>query len=122
MTKNIEREKARKLRQEQGLSIIEIAEKIGVAKSSVSTWVRDIELSPEQEAYLNHSNTRFRAYTAGARTNRLKFRALRQQYQEEGRIKAREGNLLHAQGCMLYWAEGTKAEQELRFANSDTDM
>ena len=68
------------MRRELGLPINDIAKQIGVSLSSVSTWVRDIELSPEQEAYLNHSNARFRAYRAGGRTNRLKFRDLRRQY------------------------------------------
>ncbi len=106
MTKSIEREQARTLRQEQGLSIIEIAEKVGVAKSSVSMWVRDIVLSPEHEEALRWNNKRIDAQRAGSQANVTKHRALREQYQEEGRIKAREGNLLHSQGCMLYWAEG----------------
>jgi transcriptional regulator with XRE-family HTH domain len=122
MTKNLERDRARQLRKEQGLSIIEIAEKIGVSKGSVSVWVRDIALTPEQEAYLSRSNASFRAHQAGARTNKAKFREFRQQYQNEGRAKAREGDLLHVQGCMLYWAEGNKDRAMIRFANSDPDM
>ena len=42
MTKNIERDKARLLRQEQGLPINDIAKQIGVSLSWVSLWVRDI--------------------------------------------------------------------------------
>jgi transcriptional regulator with XRE-family HTH domain len=122
MTKNVERDRARQMRQEQGLPIHEIAKEIGVSISSVSLWVRDIVLSPEHEAYLNHSNRRFRAQIAGSRTNTAKFRAMRQQYQEEGRAKAREGDLLHSQGCMLYWAEGSKRRDALEFVNSDPIM
>jgi transcriptional regulator with XRE-family HTH domain len=122
MTKNVQRDQARLLRQEQGLSIIEIAEKIGVAKSSVSTWVRDIVLSQAHEEALRWNNKRFEAQKIGSQANVIKHRALREQYQEEGRIKARENNLLHSQGCMLYWAEGSKARQALNFTNSDTEM
>ena len=122
MTKNIQRELARQIRQEQGLSIIEIAEKIGVAKSSVSTWVRDILLSPEHEEALRWNNKRFEAQKASSQANVTKHRALREQYQQEGRAKAREGNLLHSQGCMLYWAEGKKSRHNLIFTNSDPAM
>jgi transcriptional regulator with XRE-family HTH domain len=122
MTKNVERDRARQLRQEEGLSIIEIAEKIGVSKGSVSVWVRDIILSPEHEEALRWNNKRVDAQRAGSQANVIKHRVLRQQYQQEGRAKAREGNLLHLQGCMLHWAEGTKARSELKFANSDPEM
>lgn len=122
MTKQNEREQARHLRREQGLSIIEIAHRIGVAKSSVSTWVRDIELTPEQLKRLEDSNDIVRAQRLGSQANVVKHRILRQQYQEEGRAKARDGNLLHSQGCMLYWAEGNKDRTMLRFVNSDVGM
>ena len=51
-----EREHARKLRREKGLPIKVIAYEIGVSWSSVSRWVRDIELTPEQEAALREAN------------------------------------------------------------------
>jgi len=43
------RDEARRLRFE-GASINEIEKTLGVARSSVSRWVSDIELSPEQRA------------------------------------------------------------------------
>jgi len=122
MTKNIQRELARQIRQEQGMPINDIAKQIGVSLSSVSLWVRDIVLSPEHEEALRWNNKRFEAQKAGSQANVVKHRALRQQYQEEGRAKAREGNLLHSQGCMLYWAEGAKGKDCIKFANSDLDM
>ncbi|NJO84648.1 MAG: hypothetical protein HC828_19025 [Blastochloris sp.] len=42
--------------------------------------------------------------------------------QEAGRVKAREGSLLHAMGCMLYWAEGAKDRNQLNFVNSNSGM
>jgi predicted transcriptional regulator len=45
------RHEARRLRFE-GASINEIEKTLGVARSSVSRWVFDIELSPEQRAEL----------------------------------------------------------------------
>src|SRR3954451_14924427 len=47
--KTRERERARQLRRDEGASIKEIARRVGVSVSSVSTWVRDIELTAEQQ-------------------------------------------------------------------------
>ncbi len=117
-------EKKREARQyrKQGKSMKWIAERIGVARSSVSVWTRDIQLTPEQEEALNNSNERREAQKKGARANVIKHRKLRKKYQEEGRIKARQGDALHLAGCMLYWAEGFKSRNELKFVNADADM
>ncbi len=50
--KSEKRLEARKLRID-GLSLKEISEKIAVSKSSVSLWVRNIELTYEQKLKLN---------------------------------------------------------------------
>jgi transposase len=54
--KTHEREHARRLRREEGASIKDIACRVGVSVSSVSLWVRDIELTPEQHAALLSRN------------------------------------------------------------------
>jgi transposase len=54
--KTKERELARALRREEGASINEIARRVGVSKSSVSHWVRDIELSQAQHEELLRRN------------------------------------------------------------------
>lgn len=122
MTKNIEREAARQLRLEQGMSVKEIAKTLGVSKSSVSLWVRDIELTPAQIQALQDRMKSYGAQHKGSQANITKHRAIRQQYQEEGREKAHEHDLLHLQGCMLYWGEGGKGRIAVKFANSDPDM
>ena len=43
-------------------------------------------------------------------------------YQAEGREHARRGDALHLAGCMLFWAEGSKARNRIAFTNSDADM
>jgi hypothetical protein len=35
---------------------------------------------------------------------------------------ARRGNVLHATGCMLFWAEGSRNRNTLCFTNSDPAM
>lgn len=123
MTKEAERLKARQLRN-QGLSVRDIALELQVAKSSVSLWVRDIVLSDEQvNALKNNRRERVAAARIKAvETNRRRFQQLREQYQAEGRVKAREGSALHLAGCMLYWAEGAKNRSEVIFVNSDPEM
>ena len=51
-----------------------------------------------------------------------KHRKRRRGFQKEGRHRAGEGDLLHAMGCMLYWAEGAKGRHAISFTNSDPRM
>jgi hypothetical protein len=37
-------------------------------------------------------------------------------------VVARHGDPLHLAGCMLYWAEGSKRRNAIRFTNSDARM
>lgn len=53
---------------------------------------------------------------------RASSQARRQQFQAEGRAKARTGDALHLQGCILYWAEGGKGRNSAIFSNSDVHM
>jgi transcriptional regulator with XRE-family HTH domain len=116
------REAARLLRGEQGLPLNIIASRLGVAKSSVSRWVRDIELTPDQHAALRLRNPIYNAQLRGQNRRRESARAARLEAQEHGRALARRGDPLHQQGCMLYWAEGSKCRNAVQFVNSDADM
>jgi transcriptional regulator with XRE-family HTH domain len=116
------REEARRLRRNEELSLNEICRRLGVSKGSVSVWVRDIELTPEQKAELERQHYAYRAQANGGATNARKFRDIRIQYQEQGRAKARERDPLHIAGCMLYSGEGTKHKNRLALTNSDPDM
>jgi len=97
-----------------------IAECVGASPSSVSRWVKDVELSAEQRAILLA-----RAYNGGAKGSSINS-ALRREArllaQEDGRALARQGEPLHVAGCMLYWAEGGKSRNQIQFTNSDPDM
>jgi len=120
--KNNERNEARRLREVEGLPIGQIAEKLGVAKSSVSLWVRDIALTAEQKAHLLELNPVYNQQLNGSSAVSQKCRKLRKQYQEEGKKKAREGDVLHAIGCMLYWGEGAKTSCDLKMSNSNLNL
>ena len=124
MSKPAEREAARRLRAE-GIAYKRIAVRLGVSPSSVFAWTSDIELTPEQKernvsgpgAPWNPKDVRRRAVAWAARC-----RAKRIGFQEEGREAARRGDPLHRTGCMLYWAEGAKSRNIIKFVNSDPNM
>ena len=112
---------ARRLRGERGWSVKRIAKELGVSVSSVSVWVRDVELSPRQRAELDQS-----IGTGRIRGNTLttaRARAQRQAYQASGRELARGSSRpLHAIGCMLFWGEGSRRRNTIVFTNADADM
>lgn len=118
------RERARELRR-AGRTYDEIVAELGVSKSSVSLWVRDLPVpaqrrSPEEQRQLMQDGLdRLRA-TRDAQRVRMKAEA----GQEIGRLSERE---LFLTGVALYWAEGSKdkayARREyLQFVNSDPDV
>ena len=116
------RAEARRLRRDDGLPLTAIADRLGVSKSSVSRWVRDIELRPAQHAALRLLNPRYNAQLRGQNHRRETARAERLVAQEHGRRLARQAEPLHIEGCMLYWAEGSKTRNTVIFVNSDADM
>jgi AcrR family transcriptional regulator len=123
MVKRDIREQARELRK-QGHSIREITTELGVSKGSVSLWVRDIELTPEQHQALKEQQYRHAIAHKGAQTNRRIGLEKRIAYQEMGRERIRNHpSELFVVGCMLYWAEGAKTRRNgVHFANSDPNM
>src|SRR5438132_13579045 len=106
------RDEAVHLRTTQGLSIGEIAEALGVPKTSIHYWVKGVpiggEVSPERQAMRAQS---FKArQRAGTAAMQAKYAALRQQAYEQGCEAAQE--LLADQQIrdfvVLYLAEGTR--------------
>jgi transposase-like protein len=120
--KTQERLEARRIRSQEGESIKQIARRLGVSPSSVSLWVRDIELTAEQHAALQERCTSYNGQTVSAQRRAARARRRREGEQEQGRILARRGIPLHLAGCMLFWAEGARARNSVVFANSDPEM
>lgn len=94
-----------------------IEKRLGVARSTVSLWVREIELSDQQQAEIA-----LRGASARSRARSAYYRARRRQFQEEGRALAKCGEPLHVAGCMLFWAEGSRHRNSVTFVNSDPAM
>jgi uncharacterized protein YjcR len=110
-----ERQQARQLRR-TGLPLAEIAARLGVSKSSVSLWVRDVEFEPRPLV----ARGRRRAPNALQRQKQAEI----DQLVEEGR--ARIGRLSEREflvvGVALYAGEGSKGDGTVRFVNSDPRM
>ena len=114
---------ARKIRKE-GKSIIHIAKKLEVSKSSVSLWCRDIILKPGQVETLRKQKGSVMGRWIGAESNRRKKREAIERNEKEaklllGRISKRD--LLIA-GLCLFWGEGSKTGSRFIFINSDPLM
>lgn len=99
----------------RGLTLVEIAAQLGVAKSSVSLWVRDVEFEPRP---------RTRGQRRGPNALQRRKQEEIERLREEGR--ARIGTLSEREflvaGLALYAGEGAKTDGCVRFANSDPRM
>ena len=116
--KTQERAEARRMRQDDGASLQTIVAALGVSKSSVSAWVRDIELTAEQQDLLAARNVTVNQALASRVGQRIFARKKRMAWQEEGRMAAQQGEPLHVMGCMLYWGEGSKKRNVVGLTNS----
>jgi hypothetical protein len=121
------RARARELRA-QGLDYGEIVAALGVSKSSVSLWVRDMPRPPR----LSYEETRKRA-AEGVRRYWAAERPAREARREEVRTAAAASigvlsprDILIA-GAIAYWCEGTKSKpdnlrERILFINSDPGL
>jgi transcriptional regulator with XRE-family HTH domain len=112
--KVVEQNRARELRA-LGWTLLDIATELGVAKSSVSLWVRDVEFEPRPRV-----RARRRAPNALQRRKAGEIERLL----VEGRARVGELNerdLLIA-GAALYAGEGSKSGGRVTFANTDAAM
>ena len=119
------REEARRLR-EQGRSLSEISAELGPRKNTLTLWLRDVEILPEQRARLEArmgggANAYARAMAAETHTRRRLDRI---------EIERRKAAILldsltqiahtnHIAAAMLYLAEGSKGKGAFAFANSN---
>ena len=110
-----ERQQARQLRR-TGLPLSEIALRVGVSKSSVSLWVRDVEFAPLPRP----PRGRRRAPNALQRRKQAEIERLVAEGRSLiGRLSERE---FLVAGVALYAGEGSKTDGEVRFANTDPRM
>jgi AcrR family transcriptional regulator len=110
------REKARKLRAEQELTIDEIAERLGVSRTTVYFWVGDM---PRPKRCLVRRGP---GHALGNKAMQAKFRRLRQQAYDEGIASFEEMQLEEGfvEFVTLFIAEGYKRNRNVvSVSNSD---
>lgn len=120
-----EKELAIELRK-QGLSYKEILERVPVAKSTLSLWVKDLPLTKDERAVLrsrtdkNISRGRIKAASELRKRRLVREKA----WHKEAQIlfDAHKDDPLFHTGIALYWAEGAKRVNQWSFMNSDVDM
>jgi transcriptional regulator with XRE-family HTH domain len=121
-----EQNRARDLRA-LGWTYKEICEELGVSRSSVSLWVRDVE--PDRDAWVARARANYENGNFGPRPKRPHRQQLEKaaeiaRFQEEGR--QRIGRLTEQEflvaGVALYAGEGAKTGHAVVFANSDPRM
>lgn len=108
----------------QGFSIKEISRSLGVAKSSVSLWVRDVELTETQKIYLLNKGL-FKEEIERRRKTRLANEQIKRDVvinSAKKMVPKISNKQLFLMGLMLYWAEGGKTRKLVRFNNSDPNM
>ncbi|NTU66318.1 MAG: helix-turn-helix domain-containing protein [Candidatus Moranbacteria bacterium] len=127
----MKKQKAIKLRK-QGNSYKQISDKLDVAKSTLSYWLGNIEISKEAQEKISKRASKISAEALLKRNK--KQTALAAGRAEKIRDDSRKefsklkGNKLFLVGVSLYWAEGYKKGAEgskwksVDFANSDPEM
>lgn len=107
----------------RGLSYTEIQEKIPVAKSTVSSWCRNVWINPKQKQRLDtKKRTGSLAGLETARQNRIlrKKNQIKQQLEagkkDVGKLNKRDRFIA---GICLYAGEGGKKGKHISFANTD---
>lgn len=115
--------KAIKLRK-QGFSIKEISQKLEIAQSTASLWLRDISLSPKAEKRLEQRISQ--GQFASARNRKEKSAILKEKYIKNGfeLLDIYKGNKDHFKifCALLYYCEGAKSGDYFQFTNSDPGL
>ena len=108
----------------KGYAINKIAKEVGVSKSSISIWVRNVELSKE-----HIENLKLSPFTSQAIESRRSTRLSNELKKRNNSIALAKNEIptidkasLWLIGVMLYWAEGGKTQRIVRFSNGDPEM
>lgn len=110
-----------KLRQ-QGWMLPAIQVKLKVARSTLSLWLRNLPLT-KTEQFVIHENRNKGRRVAGEKKKEQRI-ASTSKILEAGKAEgiARANDSFFVSGLMLYWAEGAKTNDRVKFCNSDPEM
>lgn len=102
-----------------GLKSLEIAQKLGVGKTSVLRWTKNVKLSNDRKNEIEHERKR------GLRAWQVKHKEiadLRHKKLSQQGFEDAQSNKLFQVICALYWGEGGKTRRCFTLTNSDPDM
>jgi hypothetical protein len=116
-------QKALSLRK-RGYSLREISEKLDIAKSTASLWLKGIRLSKKAKTRIR--KVKIRGNESAGRTNhKKKIERLRLAGQQACKNFSRLNlNKKHFRliCSLIYWCEGAKEDSTLKFSNSDPEL
>ena len=107
-------EKAREMRAD-GRTLLDIATVLGVAKSSVSVWVRDVEFEPKPRRAAAHRRPHPQHLAKLAEIDECNRLGI-------DRMGVLSDEAFLAAGAALYAGEGSKRDGHVMFANTDPTM
>lgn len=117
--KNWEKKELLRNLRKQGLSYKEIRQSVPfyLAKSTISDWCKDIELTAEQKLRLS---AKYDSQHRGAKANQIKRQKEIEKIRRDAKLEISPLTKkdFKIAGLMLYWAEGNKT-QHVGFSNSD---
>src|ERR1700730_296634 len=111
----------------QGHSYSEIQKVVGVSKSSLSLWLKDLPLTEEHRIAIEQRKVTGRALTVEALRGRRMARQEHTSKTAESQIQELAESEVFVAGVVAYWAEGAKskpwsASPSVMFMNSDPGM
>ena len=118
------KEKAHAIRlRHEGMTLNEIAAQVGVAKSSVSLWVRDLPLSSKARARIVSLQTAGQkaAQKINIERTQVKLLAARDEAKRIIQTLAITPDLALLSCSLLYWCEGEKDKNDTTFTFSNSD-
>jgi len=110
----------------RGYSYNDIQNELGLAKSTLSCWLKDFPLTPEEKRCLKKRQdkniSRGRIKTAAALTRNRLAREREIYRSAKALYSTHAEDPFFVMGVALYWAEGSKRALQCCFTNSDEEM
>jgi transposase-like protein len=119
--KTEEKKQAIELRRQEGMAIPKIAKKLGVSRSSVSVWVRDVKLTQEQEKRLKDNSGNNKHLAEHSKRRKEEAKKVREGYRKEGFNRAKTDDMFRVI-CGIYWGDGSKGRHTFGVSNCDCRM
>lgn len=118
------KQKAEEMRK-RGFSLGEISDKLNIAKSTASVWVKNVKLnnfSRKRIAYLKIQARQKASQVIRDKHNLLLYQIMIQAQKTLSILDIHNPNICKIICSLLYWGEGGKVDRSMSFVNSDPRM